>query len=47
LLNVLIMRMTRIKTRKGRRRRSSIEIRRVKHTSTRNGTRMLFIRLRQ
>jgi hypothetical protein len=43
LLNVLIMRMTRNKTRKGRRRkRSSIERQRVRHTLARNGTRTVF-----
>jgi hypothetical protein len=36
LLNVPIMKMTRTKTRKGR--RSSIERRRARHTSARNGT---------
>jgi hypothetical protein len=40
LLNNPIMRMTRIKTRKGRRRKiSSIERRRAMHTSVKSGTR--------
>jgi hypothetical protein len=36
LLNVPIMRMTRTKTRKGRKRRSSLEKRRARHTLARN-----------
>jgi hypothetical protein len=38
LINVSIMKMTRTETRKERRKISSIEIRRVRCTSTRNGT---------